>query len=58
MSLSTRSKRGCGYIVMIKNKIKLLEINKFLIKHKISISEIQKYLSKKKFNLNKKIKIL
>ena len=56
MSLSTRSKRGCGYIVMIKNKIKLLEINKFLIKHKISISEIQKYLSKKKFNLNKKNK--
>lgn len=41
---------------MIKNKIKLLEINKFLIKHKISISEIQKYLSKKKFNLNKKNK--
>ena len=54
MSLPTRSKRGRGSIIVIKNKIKFSEINMFLNKHKISVVEIQKYLNKKSFNLNKK----
>ena len=41
---------------MIKNKITLLKINKYLIKNNISIFEIKKYLKKKGFNVSKKNK--
>ena len=41
---------------MIKNKITLLKINKYLIKNNISILEIKKYLKKKGFNVSKKNK--
>ncbi|MDA8537772.1 glucosaminidase domain-containing protein [Candidatus Pelagibacter bacterium] len=38
----------------MKNKLKLLRINKNFIKHNISISEIQKYLRKKGFTISKR----
>ena len=41
---------------MIKNKMILLEINKYFSKNKISISEIKKYLNKKGFDVSKKNK--
>ena len=41
---------------MIKNKITLLGINKYLKKNKISIDEIEKYFQKKKFSISKKKK--
>ena len=41
---------------MIKNKITLLKINKYLTKNNISIVEIKKYLKKKGFNVIKKNK--
>ena len=41
---------------MIKNKITLLKINKYLIKNNISITEIKKYLKKKGFNVSKQNK--
>ena len=41
---------------MMKNKILLSKINKYLEKNKISIFEIQKYLKKKGFNVSKESK--
>ena len=41
---------------MIKNKITLSKINKFLAENKISKIEIQKYLKKKGFTVSQKNK--
>ena len=54
MPLFTRSERGSRSIGIMKNRLTLLKINKYLLENKISIIEIQKYLKKKSFNISKK----
>ena len=54
MSLLTRGKRSGSSIDMINRQITLSKINKYFKKNKISILEIQKYLNKKGFNISKK----
>jgi len=54
MPLFTRSERGSRSIGIMKNRLTLIKINKYLLENKISIIEIQKYLKKKSFNISKK----
>ena len=54
MPLFTRSERSSRSIGIMKNRLTLLKINKYLLENKISITEVQKYLKKKSFNISKK----